>query len=42
MPGGRAPIGKIVSLDLAHQERQLRMFAARPVVAFGETCLRPE
>ena len=23
-------------------QRQLRMLAARPVVAFGETCLRPE
>jgi hypothetical protein len=38
----RAVFGKIVGLNPTHEERQLRMFAARAVVAFDETCLRPE
>jgi hypothetical protein len=31
-----------VTAKMTNSMRQSRMFAARPVAAFGETCLRPE
>ena len=42
-PGGTSTSSSPSDLgEVLSARSQLRMFAARPVVAFGETCLRPE
>jgi hypothetical protein len=41
-PSERAADAGWIAYDRTRPTRQLTMFAARPVVAFDETCLRPE